>query len=280
MGLGGRGLSSGDPPPEVFGTCTFEEFLNEYDRFCKKWVQDLDSKPFSCEFFTLRGCQVVQVVPANGGKVPNVFFIATKDIAEATSWGRHIPRVYHIIHSKRFGACRVVAVEKVVENTKLFRYIMSTAYMDIKCMRVWHIVRTYHRCTLLALPSESLAESVGSILSDAANKTDGKPGEVVNVVAAAMIRLAGLRGNGGEDGVLCDALNTHFRGEGPKGWHFYPVSVQQTLGGSSRSRVVKKNKMKCNGRSVQRRGQLGSRAQCMTLAVTEPLCYAKLCQAH
>jgi hypothetical protein len=62
-----------DPPPEVFGTCTFEEFFNEYARFCK-WVQDLDSKPYSCEFFTLRGCQVVQVQLANGSKVPNVFF--------------------------------------------------------------------------------------------------------------------------------------------------------------------------------------------------------------
>jgi hypothetical protein len=39
-------------------------------------------------------------------------------------------------------------------------------------------------------------------------------------VRAAHIRLAGLRGHGGEEGVLSDALNLYFSASSPEKWHF------------------------------------------------------------
>ena len=40
------------------------------------------------------------------------------------------------------------------------------------------------------------------------------------VVSSAMVRMAGIRGLGGEDGVLATSLNMHFASSGPEGWHF------------------------------------------------------------
>jgi len=57
------------------------------------------------------------------------------------------------------------------------------------------------------------------VLADAAQKATGKPKEVDAFIQAAVIRLAGLRGHGGEEGILADALNTHFMG-GPEAWRF------------------------------------------------------------
>ena len=61
---------------------------------------------------------------------------------------------------------------------------------------------------------------MGSILKDAATKAAGRPKPVDVFVRAAHIRFAGLRGHGGEEGVLSDALNLHFNGKSPEKWHF------------------------------------------------------------
>ena len=92
---------------------------------------------------------------------------------------------------------------------------MTTPYLEISCLKIHCVVHSYLRCTVLALPSESLAENVGSGLADAAQKATGKQKEVSIFIQAVVIRLAGLRGHGGEEGILADALNTHFMG-GPK----------------------------------------------------------------
>ena len=91
---------------------------------------------------------------------------------------------------------------------------MPKPYSDISCLKIHRAVHSYVRCTLLALLSESLAESVGCVLADAAQEATGKPKEVDAFIQAAVIRLAGLRGHGGEEGILADALNTHFMGGG------------------------------------------------------------------
>ena len=103
---------------------------------------------------------------------------------------------------------------------------MTTPYSEISCLKIHRVVHSYLRCTLLALPSESLAECVGSVLTDAAQKATGKPKEVDAFIQATIIRLAGLRGHGGEEGILADALNTHFSGfgQGPEAWHFKKTS--------------------------------------------------------
>ena len=125
-----------------------------------------------------------------------------------------------IVTSTMHGRCRVLEVETRVCNTRLMRFIMSTPIDEIQCRRIWHIVRAYHRCVMLSIPSESIAETVGSVLRDAAVKASGRPKSVDVFVRAAHIRMAGLRGHGGEEGVLSDALNVHFAGSSPEGWHF------------------------------------------------------------
>ena len=72
----------------------------------------------------------------------------------------------------------------------------------------------------MSAPSESITETAGPILRDAATKAAGRPQPVGVFVRAAHIRLAGLRGHGGEEGVLSDALNLHVNARSPEKWHF------------------------------------------------------------
>eukprot|EP00974_Lingulodinium_polyedra_P080689 7818299-Lingulodinium_polyedra.AAC.1 len=65
--------------------------------------------------------------------------------------------------------------------------------MEIQCHKIWRVARAYHRRALLSVPSESIAEAVGSVLRDAATKAAGRPQPVDVVVRAARVRLAGLR---------------------------------------------------------------------------------------
>ena len=159
---------------------------------------------------------------ADNVKMPS-FWASRQDIAEATD-DNFLPRIGSIVHSKMHGKCKVEAVQRRVSSTKLLRYIMATPYLEISCLKIHRVVHAYLRCTVLALPSESLAECVGSILADAAQKATGKPKEVSAFIQATVIRLAGLRGHGGEEGILADALNTHFIGGGSRS-----MKVQENL---------------------------------------------------
>mgnify|MGYP001099229458 CR=1 FL=1 len=118
------------------------------------------------------------------------------------------------------GRCHVIEVETRVRNARLLRYVMATGIMEIQRRKIWHVVRAYHRCALQSVPSESIAETVGSVLKDAATKATGRPKAVDVFAQAAHIRFAGLRGHGGEEGVLSDALNLHFNARSPEQWHF------------------------------------------------------------
>ena len=100
------------------------------------------------------------------------------------------------------------------------RYVMATGIMEIQTLKIWHVVRAYHRCALLSVPSESIAETVGFVLRDAATKAAGHPKSVDVFVRAAHIRLVGLLCHGGEEGVLSDALNLYFNARSPEKWHF------------------------------------------------------------
>ena len=131
-----------------------------------------------------------------------------------------IPRVGGTVTSTMYGRCHVVEVETRVCNTRLLRFVMATGIREIQCRKIWHVVRAYHRCALLSVPSESIAETAGSVLRDAATKATGRPKPVDVFVRAAHIRLAGLRGHGGEEGVLSDALNLYFNASSPEKWHF------------------------------------------------------------
>ena len=79
-------------------------------------------------------------------------------------------------------------------------------------MRLWHVIRVYHRSVHMAVTSETLAEHAGSVLRFLERKTHGSIGSVGFLVWSARLRMAGLRGLGGEDAILAAALNIHFGG--------------------------------------------------------------------
>lgn len=215
-------------PAEILESCSRDQFVEEYDRF-RTWLRALKGTAFAREFYILDTCslrkQSGRPLAADNVEEDACFVASRKDIIEATD-DNFIPRVGGFVHSKRHGKCQVEAITKRVSSTKLLRYIMTTPYSEISCLKIHRVVHSYLRCTLLALPSESLAESVGSVLTDAAQKATGKPKEVDAFIQATIIRLAGLRGHGGEEGILADALNTHFSGfgQGPEAWHFKKTS--------------------------------------------------------
>ena len=164
---------------------------------------------------TKKGCAAG--IWLNGFWVPG-FWVDVKSVVEATD-RTYIPAVGSSVRVKGQGRCTVLEVETRVCNTRLHRFIMSTRYEEIHALQIWHVVRAYHRCTLLGVPSESIAECVGSVLADAAGRGAGRPKDVTAVIQATTVRMCGLRGHGDEEGILADALNTHFNGQGPDCWH-------------------------------------------------------------
>ena len=55
-------------------------------------------------------------------------------------------------------------------------------------------------------------------MADAACSSSGRAKDVSAVTQATIVRMAGLRGHGGEEGIMADAMNFHFGGKGPESW--------------------------------------------------------------
>ena len=146
------------------------------------------------------------------------FWTDTGRIDEATDH-TFIPVAGTYVHVQNHGRCRVQEVKTRVCNTRLYRWVMSTPYHEICALKVWHVVRAYHRCTMLSTPSESVAETVGSVIADAAGRGSGRPKDVSFFAQSMIVRMAKLQGHGDEEGILGDALNVHFGAEGPESWH-------------------------------------------------------------
>ena len=217
-------------PQEILESCSRAEFIEQYRRL-RKWLQALKTSAFVREFYILESCLLRKTSGDDEQGRPlaatnaSCFWASRQDIVEATD-DNFFPRIGNRVHSKTHGKCKVEKIKSQASSTKLLRYIMTTPYSEISKLQIYHVVRAYQRGTLLALPSESLAESVASVLTDAAQKATGKPKEVEAFIQATVVRLAGLRGHGGEDGILADALNTHFEGfgTGPEAWKFQKSS--------------------------------------------------------
>ena len=203
-------------PPEALRDISSEEFFAEYHRL-RCWLGAMRASPVGREVLSLSRCRVAKNGCASGHWQKD-FWVDVASVIEARDH-TYIPAIGSSIHVKRQGQCRVLEVETRVCNTRLHRFIMSTRYEEIRALQVWHVVRAYHRCTLLAVPSESIAECVGSVLADAAGRGSGRPKDVTSFIQSTTVRMCGLHGHGDEEGILADALNTHFNGEGPECWH-------------------------------------------------------------
>ena len=208
-----------DPPKEVFLQCTRVSFLEQYRHF-REWVYGFRRLPYAGEFFTVCSYKVQQ---ADGqGRAHGLPWIASAvDIREAGHWQHFIPRPGTRAHSRQYGRCVIVEVVTKPIMTKVYKYVLSTALAEVRSLGLWNIVVAFHRCVHIGRPSESLAETVGGVLNNLEAKwSSSHPMGTHFIVNAAMARIAGLRGVGGEEGVLTTALNMHFRCNGPEGWHF------------------------------------------------------------
>ena len=205
-----------DVPPEALRDISCEEFFAEYQRL-RSWLGALKNSSLGREVLALSRCRVANHCCVSG-LWQKGFWVDVASVVEATDH-THIPAVGTSVRVKGQCRCTVLEVETRVCNTRLHRFIMSTRYEEIHALQVWHVVRAYHRCTLLGVPSESIAECVGSVLADAAGRCAGRPKDVTPFIQATTVRMCGLRGHGDEEGILADALNTHFNGQGPDCWH-------------------------------------------------------------
>ena len=208
-----------NPPAEMYLPCSTVQFVEEYRHF-REWVYGLRRLPFAGEFFKVSGYNV-QKVDRQGNPYGSPWIATPTDIREAGRWQHFIPRAGTRAHSRRFGGCVIVDVVSEAIMSKVYKYIMSTPLSEIRLLGLWRVVASFHRCVHLSRPSESLAETAGSILRFMEQKWCGsRPMGLQYIANAAVARMAGLRGLGGEEGVLATALNIHFRCKGPVGWHF------------------------------------------------------------
>lgn len=227
-----------DPPKEVYVKCTRASFLEQYRHF-REWVYGFRRLPYAAEFFKVSGYKVQQL--DDQGIAHGLPWIASAaDIREAGRWQHHIPRPGTRAHSRQHGKCMIIEVVSKPILTKVYRYIMSTSLAEIRSLGIWNIVVAFHRCVHIGRPSESLAETVGSILNHMEAQWSGShPMGTHFIVNAVMARIAGLRGVGGEEGVLTTALNLHFRCNGPEGWHFVQRGRPLATGAAAKKAELK-----------------------------------------
>ena len=208
-----------DPPAEVYLPCSPNQFVDEYRHF-REWIYGLRRLPYAGEFFKVSGYKV-QKADSQGKPHGSPWIATLQDIREAGRWQHYIPRSGTIAHSRRYGVCVIVDVVSEAIMSKVYRYIMSTPLQEIRFLGFWRVVTAFHRCVHMSRPSEALAETTGSILRFMSQKWgDCRPMGLRYIANAAVMRLAGLRGLDGEEGILATALNLHFRSKGPEGWHF------------------------------------------------------------
>ena len=208
-----------DPPEEVYCACTRASFLEQYRHF-REWVYGFRRLPYAGEFFEVSGYKVQQV-DDQGVAHGSPWIASAADIREAGRWQHYIPRSGTRAHSRQHGRCTIIDVVSKPIMSKVYKYVLSTDLAEIRSLGLWNIVVAFHRCVHIGRPSESLAETVGGVLNHMEAKWSGShPMGTHFIVNAALARIAGLRGVGGEEGVLTTALNLHFRCNGPEGWHF------------------------------------------------------------
>ena len=101
-------------------------------------------------------------------------------------------------------------------------------------MGIWNIVVGWHFYVQNALSSESLAEAVGSNLEVTRRHNINGKMSMKSLVWSSQLRAIGLKGFGGEEGVMAYALNRHFGCKGPEGWHVVAKRVKANKSSATR----------------------------------------------
>jgi hypothetical protein len=175
--------------------------------------------PFGHEFFKPVRFVLLRLSGESGIGVP--FEESVSNIYEASRWPPSwVPPIGTKVSSKRYGRCIIKDVTLEPDMQRFYSFVMSTPLAEIRCRHIWHIVVAWHYFVHVSTSSESLAESVGSILAFMQRSNTNCKQSVKNIVWATQVRALGLRGMGGEDAILTMALNHHFKCDSPSGWHF------------------------------------------------------------
>jgi hypothetical protein len=218
-----------NPPRELSEAISEETFCGEYDRL-RQWLRGVDDLPFGHEFFNATGFRV-QILDEQDQLLGDPFAISPKEIMD--SWPpRYVPPRGTQITSRTFGRCRLLDVSRSPDMDKFYEYAMSTPLAEIRHRGIWHVIVAWHFYVHAATSSESLAESVGSFLNLFRHRNTNGGLHTKRIAWGAHLRSAGLRGLGGEDGILAMALNMHFRCRSPDGWHFQTKTVKPAAGGA------------------------------------------------
>ena len=204
-----------DPPHEMLEDISVAALALQYTRL-RSWMECVAKQHGWHDFFTLEHV-VVQRKDGQGCS----FHVSVKDLRESSKWpSKYIPAVGSIVHSVNHGACTVLAVKKKPDMTRFYQHVMSSSLHEIRCRQVWHIVFAWHLYVHLSTASESLAESVGSLLQYIRSRHNRGGVGTKRIAWTSQLKAAGLKGTGGEDGIMAMGLNFHFKCHGPEGWHF------------------------------------------------------------
>ena len=111
-------------------------------------------------------------------------------------------------------------VNKAPDMDRFYSYAQSASLQEVRARRVWHCVVAYQVYTHASITSQSLAECVGSFLQILKRRDINDRRATKAIVWGTQLKAIGLKGMGGEEGLLSMALNVHFDAKGPEGWHF------------------------------------------------------------
>merc|ERR1712051_1056458 len=139
-------------PEEMLARISLHEFVEQYDQL-RSWLGRFRKSSFGREILKLVRCKVT-MEPASGGLEPasdrkrvttdgavghwqrKAFWTDVATIAEATDH-TFIAAVGIYVHVRRHGRCRAEKVDTRVCNTRLYRWIMSTPYEEVRALIGW-----------------------------------------------------------------------------------------------------------------------------------------------
>jgi len=207
-----------DVPPEVFQVVSWPEFRQQYMTLRNEFIPELLAHP------TGRPCWVVDAVEVrmSDGQVVRATPSAVQ-VASSTSWGRDLSLQFGSEHSigklVRVGSSEgtVIAFHKHMQESTLYKLLMTQPYSRVRSVGVWHALRLYHRLVMAGCTTEQLAETVGSMLTKQSRGGGGRKADLADMVEAVKLRAHGVTGSRENISFITRSLNIYFRG---KPWHF------------------------------------------------------------
>ena len=210
------------PPEELFVDISVDKLLLQFSRL-RSWLQSLERAPYGHEFYEPKSFLVKAV-----NTTDNRPFRVSADKIDTSRWPyRYIPQLPTMASTPRYGQVEILQVEKTRDLMRFYQHIMTTELAEIRCRDVWYIVMAWHFYVHTSVSSESLAEAVGSYLAVTRRHNINGTLSMNHLVWSSKLRALGLKGFGGEDGIMAYALNTHFQCSGPEGWNFVAKRATQ-----------------------------------------------------